>query len=88
MALNPTLARVWPDGTPPLRLQLVAVCNGCAEILAQRFGVTRSGSVSGADLGRSSDYSIGGKHSSWMRLRTGVEHISVSTAVARGLGGR
>jgi len=57
--------------------------------LVLRLGVTRGGSISGADLGRSSEYSIGGKTQNyWVSLRTGAEHTSVSTAVERGLVGR
>jgi len=57
--------------------------------LVLRLGVTRGGSISGADLGRSSEYSIGGKTQNyWVSLRTGAEHTSVSTAVERGSVGR
>lgn len=79
----------WPDGGPPAECSCMA-CNVMQRPVL-RLGVTRGGSASGADLGRSSEYSIGRKapqNPIWVRLRTGAEQFPVSTAVECGSAGR
>jgi len=50
----------WPDGCPPADL-ISMVCSVMRGSVLP-LGATQGGSVSGADLGRSSEYSIGRTH--------------------------
>jgi len=55
---------IWPDGRQPADCCCM-VCNVMwGSVL--RLGVTRGGSASSADLGRSSEYSIGRIHSKFL----------------------